>query len=102
MEFECRYTYENGTSGKWTGSWELINHDRSVCELKITGRGSSFQCIIGFSSTGLYACFPLIDVGCGLAGFSDTFWNIEKLSSFVSVTDAVTIAEAIKSFGKYY
>ena len=101
MEFTCRHTYENDYFQEWTGSWELLHYDGSFSELLINGRGSSFHSILGMSSVGLYICIPSIDVGCGLAGWTDTFWNTEKLSGFVSVTDAVTIAEALRSFGQY-
>ena len=101
MEFQCRRTYENGHFQEWTGSWELVHYNGSFWELLINGRGSSFHTILGISSAGLYICIPSIDVGCGLAGWTDTFWNTEKLSGFVSVTDAVTIAEAVRSFARY-
>ena len=101
MEFTCRHTYENDYVQEWTGSWELLHYDGSFWELLINGRGSSFHSILGISSVGLYICIPSIDVGCGLADWTDTFWNTEKLSGFVSVTDAVTIAEALRSFGQY-
>ena len=101
MEFQCRHTYENGHFQEWTGSWELVHYNGSFWELLINGRGSSFHTILGISSAGLYIWIPSIDVGCGLAGWTDTVWNTEKLSGFVSVTDAVTIAEAVRSFARY-
>lgn len=101
MKFKCRHTYEDGHFQEWTGNWELVHYDGSFWELLISGHGSSFHSIIGVFSSGLYICIPSIDVGCGLAGWTDTFWNTEKLSASIPVTDAVTIAEAIRSFSMY-
>lgn len=101
MKFKCKHTYEDGCFLEWTGSWELLHYNGSFWELLISGRGSSFHSIAGISSAGLYICIPSIDVGCGLANWTDTFGNTEKLSGLIPVTDAVTIAEAIRSFLLY-
>lgn len=98
MKFKCKHTYEDTHSMEWTGNWELIHYNGCFWELLINGRGSSFHSIIGVSSAGPYICIPSIDVGCGLSSWADTFWNTEKLSGFIPVTDAVTIAEALRSF----
>lgn len=79
MEFTCRHTYENDYFQEWTGNWELLHYDGSFWELLINGRGSSFHSILGMSSVGLYICIPSIDVGCSLAGWTDTFWNTENV-----------------------
>lgn len=100
MKFQCRHTYEDNHEEAWEGSWELVCYDGPFWEVMIEARGSSFHSIIGYSSVGLYICIPSLDIGCGLSNWSDIFWNTEKLSGFLPVTDAVTIAEGLRSFSQ--
>ncbi len=100
MKFTCKHTYEDGYSETWNGTWELIHCDGPFWEILIKARGSAFHSIIGSSSVGLYLCIPSLGIGCGLSSWSDTFWNTEKLSTFLPVTDAVTIAEGLRSFSQ--
>lgn len=97
--FECFHTYSNGHHASWYGSWQKLSSCADIHELRIKGRGSSFDVITGYCSSGNYLCIPSINAGCALAAWSDIFWNIERLSQVISETDAVTIATALTHYG---
>jgi hypothetical protein len=44
---------------------------------------------------------PNWDIGCELAGFSDVFWNTERLTRHVSMRDAKAIAQGL-AFARNY
>jgi len=99
--FHCKHTYPSGHTARWDGVWEVLATETDFHELRINGRGSSFDVVLGHCSSGNYLCIPGIDVGCTLGYWSDTFWNTQRLSSLISETDAVTIATAINHYGNY-
>lgn len=100
--FHCKHTYPSGRTAKWNGVWEVLATETDFHELLIKGRGSSFDVVLGYYSSGYYLCIPEINVGCALGYWSDVFWNTERLSSLISETDAVTIATAINHYGYYH
>ncbi|MGL5437662.1 MAG: DUF6618 family protein [Lachnospiraceae bacterium] len=99
--FECTHTYPSGNKRCWTGMWKILSICTDFHELRIKGRGSSFDVVAGYCSTGNYLCIPSINVGCALTDWSDVFWNIERLSQVLTETDAVTIAIALNHYGQY-
>jgi len=99
--FHCRHTYPSGHVANWKGSWEALATGAGSHELRIKGRGSSFHAVLGHCTSGNYLCIPLINAGCALASWRDTFWNTEQLSCVIGETDAVTIAAAINDYGNY-
>ncbi len=98
-EFQCCYTYDSGKKKRWTGSLKVLNIEGSQFEFLIKGRGSAFQVILGYSTLGNYLCIPSLNIGCGLAYWSDIYWNTRQLSQLMSLTDAVTIATALDHYG---
>lgn len=100
QEFQCNYTYENGSKKRWLGTLEVLNMEGSQFEFLIKGRGSAFQVILGYSTSGNYLCIPSLNIGCGLAYWSDIYWNTRQLSQLMSITDAVTIATALDHYGR--
>lgn len=74
---------------------QVVNHKKGYYEVCIIGRGSEFRGVIGVSSHGRYLCIPHWGIGCELAAFTDTFWNSERLSQYVSEVDATTLAQGI-------
>ncbi|MCR4743994.1 MAG: hypothetical protein K5894_02050 [Lachnospiraceae bacterium] len=96
---KCKHEYSDGEVSEWTVSWAVTKRMKGATHLCIEGRGSVFDVIIGKYDGGNFLCIPAIDVGCGLASFNDTLWNYEKLSKFVTETDAATITRALKHFG---
>ncbi len=96
---KCKHEYSDGEVSEWTVAWAVTQRMSGATCLCIEGRGSAFDVIIGKHNGGNFLCIPAIDVGCGLASFNDAFWNKEKLSKFVSETDAATIARALQHFG---
>lgn len=99
--FECSHTYSCGHKAKWYGSWEILTICDDFHELRIQGRGSSFDVVAGHCSSGYYLCIPSVRIGCALAYWSDVFWNTEQLSQVMAETDAVTIATALNHYGRY-
>ena len=96
-KFECNYTFDDGEAAHWTGTVTPIRKTATQIEAKVEGRGSSYHIIIGRYSYGNYLCIPEADVGCRMADWNDVFWNREKLSSLINVTDAVTIVNGAKA-----
>jgi len=97
--FYCMHTYPSGYQSRWSGSWEVLSTEPSVHELRIRGKGSSFDVILGSCCSGNYLCIPQINVGCSLGYWSDIFWNTERMTQVLSETDAVTIANALNHYG---
>jgi hypothetical protein len=67
-------------------------------ELRIKGRGSLFDAVIGLSLSGNFICIPQLNFGCALSSLNDINWNTERISAHLTETDAVTIATAIYWF----
>jgi hypothetical protein len=85
---------------KWQCSLE-IRCDTPPYELEISTQGSFFRVICGPHSYGNFLCMPNWDIGCELAGFSDVFWNTERLTRHVSMRDAKAIAQGL-AFARNY
>ena len=96
---KCKYEYSDGEVREWPVTWAVTKRMAGATYLCIEGRGSVFDVVIGKYSGGNFLCIPAIDVGCGLAPFDDVIWNREKLSKFVTETDAATITKALQHFG---
>ena len=97
---KCRYEYDNGEVKEWPVRWAITKRMAGATYIHIEGRGTEFDAIIGRYSSGNFICIPSIDVGCGLAPYNDTFWNMEKLSKYLGVTDAFTITKALEHFDR--
>ena len=98
-KIKCKHEYPDGEVSEWTVTWAVTHRMWGATHLCIEGRGSVFDVIIGNYDGGNFICIPAIDVGCGLANFNQTLWNNEKLSKFVTETDAATITKALQHFG---
>ena len=78
-----QFKYKNGNSIK-TGLINIISASLPV-EADIEANGFSFHIIAGKHSNGNYICIPNWNIGSELAGFSDTFWNRERLSNYAEL-----------------
>ncbi len=96
-KYKCSCTYEDGETAAWESTVTLVRATKDQVEADIEGRGSSFRAVIGSYQYGHFICIPTIDVGCPLAGWNDVFWNRERLSKQMNITDAVTVAYGIKT-----
>ena len=99
-EITCKHEYDNGETTEWSVRWAVTKRMSGATYIHIEGRGSDFDAIVGKYSGGNFICIPGIDVGCGLAPFTDRFWNTEKLARYLGETDAATIAKALEHFGR--
>jgi len=99
--FHCKHTYHNGDSSRWDGSWDILERETDFHELRIRGRGSSYDVVLGECSSGNYLCIPASNIGCSLGHWTDTFWNFERLSSLMNETDAKTIITALYYYHSY-
>lgn len=94
MEYQC--TLIRGKRKEhWQGEIRLIDDSGTCYEAEITGRGTYFHVIVGKHCYGNYICIPNHDVGSGLSGFQDLFWNTERLSGLLKKVDAVTVAHGL-------
>lgn len=80
---------------------KVAGQSRDVAELIIYGRGSCMNAVVGRYRNGQYICIPDLDTGCPLSRLTDTFWNRERLSSYVTEADAITIAHVLKAVSEY-
>lgn len=96
MDYQCRYKTKT-----WDGTYENLEIYQDRLEVDVSGRGSRFHIIVGRYQNGNYLCIPSCQVGCELAGYQDTFWNLEQLSRQISMVDAVTLVTAIKEISPY-
>lgn len=65
-------------------------------EMNLSFNGNSYHIIVGKHRYGNYICIPNWDIGCELAFFSDTFWNIERLTRHMAKTEAKAIVKGLK------
>lgn len=67
-----------------------------VHHIEVNFDGSHYSVIFGRYQDGGFCVIPNWNVGCGLAGFDDVFWNTEALSRILrSKKAAKAIASAI-------
>lgn len=97
----------NGTSDmeprQWGGHIKLLC-DSSPYELEVTARHSYFHILCGRHAYGNYICIPNWNIGTELAGLSDSFWNLERLTTYypkLSPVDATSIVCALKKLNEY-
>ena len=86
----------------WIGEIVPIQLEQEPYEVEVTARGSYFHLLVGHHAYGNYICIPNWDVGTELASLSDSFWNLERLSSTkLKKVDACSIAYALLELSKY-
>lgn len=86
------------TSGKRTVTWEgsfEITRWKPPYEMMVRARASRYHVIFGEHSFGNFLCIPDWNVGCEIADFTDTFWNLERLGKQLKKADAITIVYAL-------
>lgn len=94
MEYIC-ILKDGSRRETWTGELHLLRGASGQYEAEISGRGTYFHILAGRHRYGNYLCIPNHDVGCELSGFSDIFWNEERLSHLMRKVDAVTVAAGL-------
>ena len=98
--FHARLSADSKKS--WIGEIAPIQLEREPYEVEITARGSYFHLLVGHHAYGNYICIPNWDVGTELASLSDSFWNLERLSSTkLKKVDACSVAYALLELSKY-
>ena len=65
----------------WLGKIIPIRLDCEPYEVEVSARGSYFHLLVGHHTYGNYICIPNWNIGTELASLSDSFWNLERLSS---------------------
>lgn len=71
-------------------------------EMNLYFNGNSYHIIVGKHRYGNYICIPNWDIGCELAFFSDTFWNIERLTRHMAEIEATAIVKGLKLVHETY
>lgn len=86
----------------WTGKIVPIRLGAEPYEVEISARGSYFHLLFGHHAYGNYCVIPNWDIGTELSSLSDSFWNLERLSSTkLKKADACSIAYALLELSKY-
>lgn len=94
MTFKCIHRTKKRIQ-TWQGNIEIISCSGRHIEASITGKGTYFHVITGPHRYGKYICVPNHNLGSELASYEDYFWNKEKLSQIIGMTDATTIASGL-------
>ncbi len=101
------FNYRCSKGGSKSDSWDAVAQlltSKPPYEIKVTARGSCFHIICGTYEHGNFLCIPSYGVATELAGLSDTFWNLERLTynrPEFSQTDAISIVYALKAISSY-
>lgn len=74
---------------------KMIEYEENI-EVFITGRSTLIHGIIGKSMMGRRICFPERGYACGLSSLEDTYWNEEKITEGLGITDAITVSQCLK------
>ena len=93
MIYDYTCTRNQAKNGSWKGQVHLLTSTNPY-ELKVTARHSCFHVIYGTYAHGNFLCIPNLGIASEIAGLSDTFWNLERLTmrnSELSKTDAISI-----------
>lgn len=86
----------------WMGEITPIQLEHEPYEVEVSARGSYFHLLIGHHAYGNYICIPNWNVGTELASLSDSFWNLEQLSSTtLKKVDACSVTYALLELSKY-
>jgi hypothetical protein len=102
LKFNCSYKDDNKTS-RWKGNIKLISCGVPY-ELEVSARQSRFHIICGKHQNGNYLCIPNWNIGTELSGFSDYFWNTERLTTYypeLSMVDVISITTALVKLSEY-
>jgi len=71
-------------------------------EMTLSFNGNIYHIIVGNHMYGNFICIPNWDIGCELAFFSDTFWNIERLTRHMGEIEATAIVKGLKLVHETY
>ena len=100
MTFQARLSAASKTP--WTGEIIPIQLKQEPYEIEVSARGSYFHLLVGHHAYGNFLCIPNWDIGTELASLSDSFWNLERLSSTkLKKVDACSITYALVELSKY-
>lgn len=103
MIYDYTCTNNHPKNNSWKGQVHLLKSSNPY-ELKVTARHSCFHVICGTYVYGNYLCIPSLGIGSEIAGLTDTFWNLERLTMNnpkLSKVDAISIIYAIKALSQY-
>lgn len=100
ITFQARLSASSKTP--WTGEIIPIQLEQEPYEVEVSARGSYFHLLVGHHAYGNFICIPNWDIGTELASLSDSFWNLERLSSTkLKKVDACSVAYALVELSKY-
>lgn len=98
MHFRCSFQWDEDERDDWDGCINQIIYYGSHYEVLITSRSTSIRVLIGICTSGLFACLPDYQTGCGLSALDDTFYNSERLIyAMENPVDGTTVACALKA-----
>lgn len=99
IAYQCQY-HSGKRTVRWQGSMEIIRQTPPY-EMMVSARGSRFHILFGKHTYGNFLCIPNWNVGCEMAGLSDTFWNLERLTRQLKKTDATSVVYALAAAKEY-
>jgi len=86
MDYICNNNLQYGKA-PWNAKISLFKKTSDFYEAEISSRGTCFHLIAGHYRGGYFLCVPNHGFGCELAGFSDVFWNRERISNYLNPVD---------------
>lgn len=100
IPFRCSYHWDEDERDDWDGLIKQITCFGSHYEVIISSR-SNIRLVVGKCTSGLFACLPDYQAGCGLSTLDDTFYNSEKLIyAMENPVDGTTVACALKALAE--
>lgn len=87
---------------EWPATITRIADHGGYFEMHISSR-SGIDVVFGGTQRGGFCCVPDWKAGCELAGYTDIFWNLERITASMKKNDkvdAVTVAYAIAAVGE--
>lgn len=96
--FICNYHCPCGQNHQWKGTWELLGAGDEIEEIRITGRGKTFDAIIGSGRSTDFFCIPSTNVGITVNGYGNCSQIHTRLLDLMPREDAATIVSALKDY----
>lgn len=97
---ECNYEDENQENHQWIGRIKQIEEFETYQLIRVEGKGSAIDVLVGRAGSYNWISLPGMEVASQLSSWSDTFWNLEKLSRLISRCDAITITNMLAMLAK--
>lgn len=102
LNFTCN-AVRDMKPARWKGQIRLLRLTMPY-ELEVTARDSSFHILCGKHRYGNFICIPNWNIGTEMASLDDSFWNLERLTTYypeLSLIDAISITSALVKLNEY-